>query len=56
MIFSMLNSAEREICPANKSQITNNCKFCLLNIAEYDFFFSANKYINANYCWHLHIY
>ena len=25
----MLNSGEREICPANKSQITNNCKFFL---------------------------
>ena len=24
--FFMLNSAEDEICPANKSQITNNCK------------------------------
>ena len=28
MIF-MLNSAEHKICPANKSQITNNCKFFL---------------------------
>ena len=25
----MLNSDEHEICPANKSQITNNCKFFL---------------------------
>ena len=25
--FSMLNSAEHKICPANKSQITNNSKF-----------------------------
>ena len=25
--FFMLNSTEHEICPANKSQITNNCKF-----------------------------
>ena len=25
--FFVLNSAELEICPANKSQITNNCKF-----------------------------
>ena len=24
--FFMLNTAEHEICPANKSQITNNCK------------------------------
>ena len=28
-LFSILNSTEHEICPANKSQITNNCKFFL---------------------------
>ena len=28
--FFMLSSAEHEICPANKSQITNNCKFFLI--------------------------
>ena len=27
--FFMLNSAEHKICPANKSQITYNCKFFL---------------------------
>ena len=27
--FFMLNLAEHEICPANISQITNNCKFFL---------------------------
>ena len=27
--FFMLNSAEHEICPASKSQITDNCKFFL---------------------------
>ena len=27
--FFMLNSAEHEICTANRSQITNNCKFLL---------------------------
>ena len=48
----MLNSAEHEICLANKSQITNNCKFFLANIAEHENF-SAKKYENANYCcWH----
>ena len=43
--------------PANKSQITNNCKFFLAkhNVAEHENF-SANKYENANYCWHFHIY
>ena len=29
--------------------------FFLLNLAEYENF-SANKYENANYCWHFHIY
>ena len=28
--FFVLNSAEHEICPANKSQITNSCKFFLV--------------------------
>ena len=27
----------------------------LLNIAEHEIF-SDNKYENANYCWHFHIY
>ena len=43
----MLNSAEHEICPANKSQITDNCKFFLAKLAEHEKF-SANKYENAN--------
>ena len=64
----MLNSAEHEICPANKSQITymqiypadksqitNMQKSFSLNIAEHENF-SANKYENANFCWHFHIY
>ena len=62
----MLNSAEHEICPIIKSQITKfvlllNLKLLtiansfLLNIAEHENF-SANKYENANYCWHFHIY
>ena len=29
--------------------------YFLLNIAEHENF-SANKYENANYCWHFHIY
>ena len=51
----MLNSAEHEICAANKSQITNKCILFLLNIAEHENF-SANKYENVNYCWHFHTY
>ena len=38
----MLNSAEHEICPANKSQIIINANSFLLNIAEHENF-SANK-------------
>ena len=38
--FFMLNSAEREICPANKYQVTNTCKCYFLNIAEGETFSS----------------
>ena len=52
----MLNPTEHEIFQANKSQITSNAKNSfLLNIAEHENF-SVNKYENANYCWHFHIY
>ena len=37
----MLNSAEHEVCPANKSQSIINCNFCLRNITEH-------KNISAN--------
>ena len=46
--FFMLNSAEHEIFPANKSQITEIANSFLPNIAEHETF-SANKYENANY-------
>ena len=46
----MFYSVKHEICPANKSQITYNCKFfSLLDIAEHEKF-SANRYENANFC------
>ena len=48
----MLNSTAHVICPANKSEITNNSNSFLLNIAEHENF-SADKYEN---CWHFHIY
>ena len=51
----MLNSAEHEICPANKDQITDNCNFFLLNIAEHENV-SDNKFENAKYRWPFHIY
>ena len=34
----MLNSAEHEICPANKSQILTTANSFLLNIAEHEYF------------------
>ena len=51
----MLNLAEHEICPANKSQITNKCKFFLAK-HSWAWTFSANKYENANYCRYFHIF
>ena len=51
----MLKNAEHEICPANKSKIVKITNSFLLNIAEHENF-SANKYENANYCWHFHIF
>ena len=48
--FFMLNSAEHEIYPANKSQIINTFKlFLAVNIVEHENF-SANKYANSNNC------
>ena len=41
----MPNSAGHEICPANNSQITNNCKIFLVNIAEKERF-SANTFVS----------
>ena len=49
----MLKSTEHEIFPANKLLIIANS--FLLNIAEHESF-SANKYENASYSWHFHIY
>ena len=36
-------------------KLLNTANCVLLNIAEYENF-SANRYENANYCWHFHIY
>ena len=48
------NFAEHEICPANMKLQTTANSF-LLNIAEHKNS-SINKYENANYCRHFHIY
>ena len=55
--FFVLNSAEHEISPAKKSQITKIVNSVLLNIAEFEnFSATCNNYENANYCWHFNIY
>ena len=53
--FFMLNSAEHEICPGNNLKLLTTTSSFLLNIAEHENV-SANKYENANYRWHFHIY
>ena len=54
-LFFMLNSAEHEICPVTNLRLLTTANSVLLNIAEHEIV-SANKYENANYCWHFHIY
>ena len=51
--FFMLNSVEHEKFHSYKSQI-NNCQLFLAKPEHENF--SANKYENANYCGHFHIY
>ena len=51
--FSMLNLTKHEICFMLKIFTTANS--VLLNIEEHEKF-SANKYENANYYWHFHIF
>ena len=43
------------MCPAKKSQILTIANSFLLDIAEHENV-PGNKYENANYCWHFHIY
>ena len=45
---------DHDICPAHKSQITNNCKAFLFK-HNYENF-SAYKYETANYCLQFYIY
>ena len=54
-LFFMLNSTEHGILHADKSLITKKNHFFLLNITEHENF-PVNKYENANFSWHFHIY
>ena len=49
-LFSMLNSAKHEIC----LKLLTVANSLLINIAEHENL-TADKYENANYCWHFHI-
>ena len=53
--FFMLNSTEHELCPAKNLIFLTIASSFLLNMAEHENF-SANKYENANFCWHFYIY
>ena len=53
--FFMLNSTTHEIVLLINLKLQTNAISLLLNIAEHEKF-SANKYKNANYLWHFHIY
>ena len=53
----IFNSAEHDLFyPAIKLKLLTTASSFLPNIAEHEKKFSANKYENANYCWHFHIY
>ena len=53
--FFMLNSAEQKFVLLTNLKLLTIANSLSLNIAEHEKF-SANKYENANYCWHFHIY
>ena len=53
-IFSCSNKLSMKFILLVNLKLTIANSF-LLNIAEQENF-SANKYENANYCWHFHIY
>ena len=52
-MFFVINSAEHEMSCLNLKLLANANSF-LLNVVDYENF-SANKYENANSCWHFHI-
>ena len=54
-VIKLFSHSTHKICPAYKYLIANNVNSFLRNIAEHENV-SANKYENANYCWHFHIY
>ena len=54
-LFFIFNSAEHEIVLLINLKLLTIANSFLLNIAEHENF-SANKYENANSCWHFQIY
>ena len=53
--FFMLNSLSMNFVLLINLKLLTIANSFLLNIAEHDIFF-ANKYENANFIWHFHIY
>ena len=53
--FFMLNLLSMKFVMLINLKYQTIAKSLLLNVAEHNIF-SANKYENANYCWHFHIY
>ena len=51
----MLNPAEQEILPANKSTLMKSSVVFLLILAAYEIF-SAKEFETAYISWHFHIY
>ena len=53
--FSCSTQLSMKFVPLINLRLLTTVNSFLLNIAEHENF-SANKYENANYCWHFHIY
>ena len=54
-LFSCSTQMSMKFALQIKFKLLTFASFFLLNIAEHENI-SANKYENANYCWHFHIY
>ena len=55
ILFSCSTQLSMKFVPLINLKLLTTANSFLLNIAEHENF-SANKYENANYCWHFHIY
>ena len=53
--FSCSTQLSMKFCVLINLKLLSIANSFLLNLAEHENF-TANKYVNANYCWHFHIY